>query len=535
MKKQRILLAVIFLLQFFSLKSHADSIEVGGMVSGVWDVDTVFVTDNLRIREITTLEITPGTLVLFNGSFGIHVEGRLLAQGTSDDPIIFTIADTTGFSNDTLSLGGWQQIRMQNIAPSEDSSIFTFCHFHHGKAVARDSLFSYGGAFCIRNTDKVRIENCNFYNNYAFYNGGAIYLEQSNVVIRNNFFEGNRCGQTFDFYGFGGALCSDAGVPIVSHNHFISNSSASIGGAVCIRFRDCPLHHNIFDENFSALGGAFGIVNITACRYAIHNNLVINNGAEFFGAGISNNNCSPLYVNNTIANNHCVGGGGGFYCKDSVAPVLYNNILWGNTQYGGQSNQVYLWDLLSQPSFFYNDVEGGKENFAGTGGSAYSAAYKNNLDTLPLFEGETYHLLPWSGCVEAGASDTAGLLIPSYDLANQPRLVGTRIDIGAYENQNPVTVAEPKSLPQIILSDPAPNPATDRVEFQFYLPFPQNNITLKIVDLQGKLIATLFAGKATAGLHNITWHPNLKNAKAGIYFCVLKTDAFQTAKKLVVK
>ncbi|MDD2633388.1 MAG: T9SS type A sorting domain-containing protein [Bacteroidales bacterium] len=535
MKYQQHLLAVLFLLHFFSLKLHADSIEVGGLVSGVWNVDTVFVTDNLRIREITTLEIAPGTLVLFNGSFHIHVDGRLLAQGTPDEPITFTVADTTGFSNDTLPLGGWQQIRMQSIATSEDSSVFTFCHFRYGKAVATDSLFSYGGAFCIRNTDKVRIENCSFYRNYAFYNGGAIYLEQSNIAIRNNYFEDNHCGQTFDYFGYGGALCSDNGVPDIGHNHFRLNRSTGIGGAVCIRFSDCPLHHNIFDENFSALGGAFGIMHIIVCRYAIHNNLVINNGAEFFGAGISNNNSSPLYVNNTIADNHCTGGGGGFYCKDSVAPVLYNNILWGNTQYGGQSNQVYLWDLLSQPSFFYNDVEGGKENFAGTGGSAYSASYEYNLDTVPLFQGETYHLLPLSGCVETGTPDTTGLLIPAFDLAHQPRLVGTRIDMGAYENQNPVAVSEPKSSNQIMLFDPAPNPATDRVEIQFYLPAAQDHITLQIVDLQGKLIATPFTGMASAGHHKLSWHPALENTKTGIYFCVLIFDAFRATKKLVVE
>jgi parallel beta-helix repeat protein/predicted outer membrane repeat protein len=535
MKKQRILLAVLFLLQFFSSKLSADSIEVGGMVSGVWDVDTVFVTDNLLIREVTTLEIAPGTHVLFNGSFSIRVVGTLVAQGSSDYPIIFTITDTTGFSNDTLPLGGWQQIRFYEVAPSADSSIFTFCHFRHGKAVASDSLFSYGGAFCIRNTDHVRIENCSFYNNYAFYNGGAIYLEQSDVVIRNNYFEGNRCGQTFDYFGYGGALCSDGGAPDIGHNYFRLNSSTGIGGAACIRFADCPLHHNIFDENFSALGGAFGIMHITKCRYAIHNNLVINNGAEFFGAGISNNNCSPLYVNNTIADNHCTGGGGGFYCKDSVAPVLYNNILWGNTQYGGQSNQVYLWDLLSQPAFYYNNVQGGKETFAGTGGSAYSAPYENNLDTVPLFVGFSYQLPPHSGCVEAGTPDTSGLLVPSYDLAHQPRLVGIRLDMGAFENQNPVAVAETKTYGHAILFAPAPNPATDKVEIQFYLPASREYISIQIFDLQGNLIATPFAETASAGHYKISWYPSTSSAKPGIYFCVLKTDAMKQTKKIVVE
>jgi hypothetical protein len=535
MKKQRNLLAVLFLIQFISFKLCADSIEVAGMVSGTWDVDTVFVTDNLLIREVNSLEISPGTLVLFGGSFSIQVEGRLLAQGTPDAPITFTVADITGFSNDTLPAGGWQQIRFQEVAPAVDSSIFTYCHFMYAKAVSSDSLFSHGGAFCIRSSNKVRIENCSFFNNYAYYNGGAVYLEASDVAIRNNYFEGNRCGQTFAYYGYGGALCSDGGTPDIGHNYFHLNSSTGIGGAVCIRFADCELHHNIFDGNYSALGGGFGILHITICRYTIHNNLVINNGAEFFGAGISNNDCSPLYVNNTIAHNHCMGGGGGFYCKDSVAPVLFNNILWGNTQYGGESNQVYLWDLLSQPAFFYNDVQGGKENFAGTGGSAYSAPYQNNLDTVPLFDNGTYQLQALSGCIEAGIPDTTGLMIPAFDLALQPRLVGTRIDMGAYENQNPVAVSGTIMPALARLSDPAPNPAMDKVEIQFYLPIAQNNVSIKIFDLQANLIATLFAGPALAGKHQLIWHPHTAHAIAGMYVCVLKADAFQLAKKLMLE
>jgi hypothetical protein len=71
--------------------------------------------------------------------------------------------------------------------------------------------------------------------------------------------------------------------------------------------------------------------------------------------------------------------------------------------------------------------------------------------------------------------------------------------------------------------------------FQFYLLAAQDHITMQIVDLQGKLIATPFTGTASAGHHKLTWHPALENTKTGIYFCVLKSDTSQATKKFVVE
>jgi len=58
----------------------ASQISVSGSVSGIWDMDTVFVTDNIVIPNGSTLSILPGSLILFQGHFFLKVEGRLLAQ-----------------------------------------------------------------------------------------------------------------------------------------------------------------------------------------------------------------------------------------------------------------------------------------------------------------------------------------------------------------------------------------------------------------------------------------------------------------------
>lgn len=330
--KARFIFLLLILAATFTSRLTADSIAVSGMVSGTWDVDTVQVVGNILVREAETLEILPGTLVLFQGEYYFEIQGSIKATGTEESPVLFTMNDTTEFHNDTIPHGGWKQIRIENIPVSVDSTVFRYCEFSYGKAVAADSTHGYGGAVCIRNTNRVSLSHCTFRHNYAYFNGGAVYLENASVSVENNHFEANRCGQTIAYYGYGGGLCTDRGAPVIRHNTFTLNSSTGIAGGLCVRLSDCPVSHNIFDNNFSALGGGLGILHVDTCRYVISNNLVINNGAAFFGAGISTNNCSPTYVNNTICNNHCDGGGGGFYCKDSVVPLMYNNILYGNTQ-----------------------------------------------------------------------------------------------------------------------------------------------------------------------------------------------------------
>ncbi len=525
-----------FFLGLFSLLFHqsssAESIEVSGVVSGTWAVDTVKVVGDIQVREGQSLTIAPGTLVLFYGSCFLDVEGNMDAQGLESEPIYFSMADTTGFSVDTIPDGGWKNIRIEDLDPANDTVRFSYCIFEYGKAMAADSVHGYGGALCVRNTDKVAVEHCLFKDNYAFYNGGAVYLENASIQISDNHFEGNRCGQLFDFFGYGGAICSDWSSPHIYKNLFTQNSSTGIGGAVCVRFVDCPLSHNIFDNNYSALGGGFAILHVHICRYAISNNLFSQNGALYFGAAISNGNSSPLYVNNTIADNHCDGGGGGFYCKDSVVPVLHNNIIYGNTQFGGQSNQVYLWDLLSQPNFYYNNIEGGSAAFYGTGGSAFSGDYENNLDADPMFEPDLFSIKTESPCINTGNPDTLGLWVPSLDLEGNMRIVGSAIDMGAYENQFPVNISE-TSVPSFELLKIFPNPASDWV--QIIINLPENSfIKLSICDASGAAIHCLYEGFANEGESSYRWDFANSVLDGGLYFIHLETETDTVMQKILL-
>lgn len=425
-----------FLILFIALQSiYATSITVNGNVSGTWDVDTVRVVDDIDVEEDDSLFIMPGVRVEFRGSYSFYVRGVLKAVGTSSQPIVFDVMDTTCFSVDTIPAGGWNGIQFYyNVVPP-DSSLFEHCIFRHAKAVSPDTLENHGGAMNVRYSGKLRVSHCVFQHNFALLNGGAIYLEEADIVISHCDFTGNRCGPVVFPWGYGGAICSDHSSPHIKGNQFTGNASTGVGGAVAIRFRDARVHNNIFTANHSGLGGALGYLHYYEYPHSQCNNLLYGNTSEFFGGAVASIDAGPTFVNNTITGNASIYGGA-FYVKDSLIPAVYNSIFWNNSAQVGP--EVYLWDALSSADFYYCDVEGGPELFGGSGGGAgYTGAYENNIDLNPLFT-ENFRLDDGaSPCMNTGTPDTSGLMLPTTDLDGMPRIDihAHLIDMGCYEMQ----------------------------------------------------------------------------------------------------
>lgn len=66
-----------------------------------------------------------------------------------------------------------------------------------------------------------------------------------------------------------------------------------------------------------------------------------------------------------------------------------------------------------------------------------------------------------------------------------------------------------------------PNPVKDFVTFDLNLA-QSEHINLKLVNLNGEEIASLFDGAAPAGRQSFNWQP--ANPPKGLYYYVLKTD-----------
>src|SRR5512138_1119479 len=213
-------LLLLLILPVLHMTVLADHITVSGEVSGEWNTDTVLVTGDLTVPDGHNLMITPGTIVEFQGSFAFNIQGSVLAQGLPDEYIIFQVADTAGFSVDSIPDGGWKGIRFDHNRLTNDSSIFVNCRFYFGKMTGNDPLIHHGGAMYVKNFNKVSIDGCIFENNFAAYNGGAIYLDSASISISNSSFAHNRCGPAVSPYGYGGAVCSDNSSPDIRWNVF---------------------------------------------------------------------------------------------------------------------------------------------------------------------------------------------------------------------------------------------------------------------------------------------------------------------------
>lgn len=209
-----------------------------------WEADTIRVSCDMTIESTNTLTIKPGSVVLFTGFYEISVEGAIQAIGTPDQKIQFIVNDTTGFWDSTTTNGGWNGINFNSILVVNDSSKFSYCVFKYAKAAGSGYADRSGSAMYIYNSPKISITNSIFSNNWANYQGGALYLESSNIGFKNNIIANNSSGN----YS-GGLYFEDFSGDFVN-NTIVNNKAKFYGGAY---FRGCEanLYNNIFWGNHS--------------------------------------------------------------------------------------------------------------------------------------------------------------------------------------------------------------------------------------------------------------------------------------------
>ncbi|MDD2563485.1 MAG: choice-of-anchor Q domain-containing protein [Salinivirgaceae bacterium] len=468
-------------LTIFSLSLSAQtSIQVSGDVSGTWSADTVNVIDHIKVPLGADLIINPGVIVHFQGFYGLSVYGSIRAIGTESDSILFTATDTAGFSNLFVNEGGWKSIFMKSNNEQSDSSVFEYCRFEYAKT---DTTTKSGGAMHVEGFSKLRISNCTFSNNRAFLHAGAIYLLNSKAKIEYNAFVLNHGGSE-DFWGYGGAIHGFNSEVDLFWNHFHSNTSTGMGGACTFEGIAPSCIHNTFESNFSALGGALGVLRAPIGGNII-NNLFNNNSVTFFGGAVTLLASSPSFVNNTVINGKSMYGGG-IYFNEGSASMILNCIFWNNRAEAGYSHQVFVFDALSTPKFMNGIYEGGVADF---GGGEYPGVYLDCNEEEPLFveTGENpFALLQNSPGVDGGLSDMTGFMMPEVDLAGNPRISNARIDMGAFEYQAIGNIGNINNNRNGLIS--WYNSATNEICLKIGQPM-QLNSPLTIVSAKGEIVA----------------------------------------------
>ncbi len=455
MKKTLISLIIIAL--FGVNYGICETITVSGDVSGIWDVDTVLVTGEIRVPPNETLVIESGVKVLFQVccQFIVDSDAVLLAEGTEEEWILF----------DEYSPGtGWYGI---NFIGASDLSILHYCHITHGLAqTGQDG----GGISCYNSSPTISrclIDSCSAGNgggiSCVFFShpsikgniitgntatgawGGGIYMWNSDAVINDNIILNNQA----DFGG--GGISSDDESPTISNNLILSNSAYTGGGILCqwntatlienniISGNSCDIQggaifyyysgldirNNIMTNNSAADGGG-ALYSMEGGGYTINGNVICQNSTEGMGAGIVWQHASTPIDKNTIVHNIASIEGGGISLITNSDPPISNSILYSNVP--EQINAA----PASDPTVSYCDVQDG---WPGIG----------NINADPLFVDPLLHdyRLQWgSPCIDSGDPD------PQY---NDPD--GTRADMGAfyYDQSMPVRILlTPHEIPYLI-------------------------------------------------------------------------------------
>jgi hypothetical protein len=130
------------------------------------------------------------------------------------------------------------------------------------------------------------------------------------------------------------------------------------------------------------------------------------------------------------------------------------------------------------------------------------------------------HLTPGSDLIDAGTD----VGIP---------FIGSAPDLGAFETKEPDDVKDSEVMPTAFkLNQNYPNPFNPETKISYSLAH-DGYITLKVYNMLGQEVATLFAGYAEAG-RMYSFNFRAKDLSSGLYFYKLKSDNNTDIKKLIL-
>ena len=323
------LIFILFILHFTFLIFHSSiayAIEVGGHLTEdtTWSPDNnpYLVTSGLYVDADVTLTILPGTIVKFNSDFYddlgddgfyfsggeepeakfIRCEGKIIAEGTEQDSIIFTRMQDYEYFH-------WGTIYLPDGA---ETSFFKHCVFEYA-AVTGFSLFEQVRAAVAVWNGKALIDNCSFIDNDT-----AVSIERNIIEISviNSYFDyvefphptiQNVSGSFFFRIRYVSNI--DTGIPLIAGNLFNNGSSLYLSNK-SVYFIDNAINSVPYDRDGMHLSHPHN------CNY-IYNN-------EF---GSCDKGIFSLFSEEDsiyIKNNYFATNGDGIYIYDAYVEVSDN-------------------------------------------------------------------------------------------------------------------------------------------------------------------------------------------------------------------
>ena len=480
--------------------------------------DTILVHPGIYYENINITDkiITLGSLFLTSGD-SIFIAQTIIDGNNLDSTVKFWDI------NDTICILNGFTIRNGNAVINGGG---IYCYYSSPQIlnciITENYSDPYGGGIYCDHSNPVLINN-NIYNNNAYHSGGGIACKYSSPVLNNNHINSNST-----YIGKGGCIYFYGSSPAIK-NCTISDNVSSSGGTISFLYSPgYSLINNTIKSNIATSGG--GLYFHGQSNGVVINNLIVNNHASYGGGALFSSNSHPDLINNTISNNIADSRGGGLLFTSNNHSNIFNTIIYGNEAEIGE--QICLNSSGSDPNFYYSDIENGLNGFGFTGTASiedYDGEYENNIMLNPLFvEPETgnFRLLEYSPCIDAGIPDTTGLNLPEFDLDGNPRIPGTRIDMGAYEfhfdniKEQLVKVNKAKLLANY------PNHFNLQTSISFHLS-DNGDVNLSVYNIKGQKIKTIVNKQLEQGLHQIIWdgkNDNNQYVASGVYFYELKVN-----------
>jgi hypothetical protein len=387
----------LLILHFSLLLFHTSialAIEVGGHITEdtTWSPENNphLVTSGVYVNNGVTLTILPGTVIKFNSAYYneisddefyfsggeepeakfIRCEGRIIAEGTEQESIIFTRMQDEQYYH-------WGTVY---LAEDSDLSIFKHCKFEYSAVTGFSLSEQIRAAIAIWNGIAI-VEDCVFIDNDK-----AIHIKPNLIEIsicNNSFFDiigtlPNTAGLRFIDIGYVTGV--DTGIPLIAGNTFINNTAIDayksiffvdnyindyvtngIGADISHSPRGSYFYGNLFDDCYN---GLTAFCNDEDTLYIKKNNYL---------GGVKGIDIHHVYAE--ISDNYFEG------CKlnlsHSYSSKIVNNII---SDSGGIAISVNV-DIFSN-----NVVVGCNRGFSGGGTSQFANnIFINNISAFSSF------------------------------------------------------------------------------------------------------------------------------------------------------
>jgi len=382
---------------------------------------------------LNTVEVEAGSAGLGGGNCGWHFDTTTGDFEADTDAHTDTDADTRDFvTNETIlsaDLNGDDvEISNPQCLVNEPTRTENTYHVVIGSGTNASAVLDgftitagnangswpdyYGGGMFNYENSSPSLTNCTFTGNSAGSCGGGMWNYRSSPTLTNCTFSVNWARDN------GGGMCNHEYCnPTLTNCTFTRNATSSRGGGGMQNNRSNPTVKGCtFIGNSAIYGG--GVYNTVFSNLTLSNCTFSGNSATYGGGMFSWYSNSTL-TNCTIADNNA-GNGRAVGCG-SDWPSYTSSVKMGDCIIWNGSN--WLWNNdNSTITVTYGDVQGG---WAGEG----------NIDADPCFadqENGDYHFRPDSPCINAGDPNYLPAMNET-DIDGNPRVIGGRIDMGAYE------------------------------------------------------------------------------------------------------